>query len=300
MPARKRQIFVRGLPDPYWFSSVRDAFAFTMLQETPKAIAAIYVNDMARAKNWDQPEPGTWVEAHQAYFRDRQPPPRRHGRRRSDPVRLAAAAQDFADANGGRVVSFAEMPRDYVLARRLGKSAMQITRRRFIAITAAAGGLPLLPIASARADAAAARMVRNRARLRRDFADPSPGPGDRRSTDRREPRGGGASRTDHEPLSARQRAFAPQPRRDARRSALRSRARALRKSPLQRAERRRLRRDGAAAVGSLRQPFLAARRLARRPVGRRPSPRPSRGSATTRSKSIRRDCVSLGRAWASL
>ena len=29
---------------------------------------------------------------------------------------------------------------------------MTLTRRRFIAITAAAGGLPLLPIASARAD----------------------------------------------------------------------------------------------------------------------------------------------------
>ena len=25
-------------------------------------IPAVYVNDMARAKRWDQPEPGTWVE----------------------------------------------------------------------------------------------------------------------------------------------------------------------------------------------------------------------------------------------
>ncbi|MGO9357186.1 MAG: nitrous oxide reductase accessory protein NosL [Xanthobacteraceae bacterium] len=112
----KGQIFVRGLPDPYWFATVRDAFAFTMLPEAPKAISAIYVSDMARAKNWDQPEPGMWVEAHQAYFVI-------GSRRRSGmdseeaiPFSDAAAARAFADANGGRVVGFAEMPRDYILA----------------------------------------------------------------------------------------------------------------------------------------------------------------------------------------
>jgi copper chaperone NosL len=112
----KGQIFVRGLPDPYWFATVRDTFAFTMLQETPKAISAIYVSDMARAKNWDQPEPGMWVEAHQAYFVI-------GSRRRSGmdseeaiPFSDAAAARAFTDANGGRVVGFADMPRDYILA----------------------------------------------------------------------------------------------------------------------------------------------------------------------------------------
>ncbi len=111
----KGQIFVQGLPDPYWFATVRDAFGFTMLQETPKAISAIYVSDMARAKNWDQPEPGMWVEAHQAYFVI-------GSRRRSGmdtdeaiPFSDVAAARAFADANGGRIVGFSEMPRDYIL-----------------------------------------------------------------------------------------------------------------------------------------------------------------------------------------
>lgn len=115
-PGPKAQIFVRGLNDPYWFASVRDAFAFTMLQETPKAIAAIYVNDMARAKNWDQPEAGMWVEAHKAYFVIGS---RRRGGMGGDeaiPFGSGAAAQRFADDNGGRVVAFADMPRDYVLA----------------------------------------------------------------------------------------------------------------------------------------------------------------------------------------
>jgi copper chaperone NosL len=116
----KGQIFVRGLSAPYWFSSVRDAFAFTMLQETPKAILAFYVSDMARAKNWDQPEPGTWVEAHNAYFVIGS---RRRGGMGADeaiPFGVAAAAQAFAAANGGRVVRFAEMPKDYVLTTESG------------------------------------------------------------------------------------------------------------------------------------------------------------------------------------
>lgn len=111
----KGQIFVRDLPDPYWFATVRDAFAFLMLQEMPKAIVAIYVNDMARARNWDQPEPGTWVEAHQASYVIGSR--RRSGMHTDEAIPFgdAAAAGQFAEANGGRVVRFAEMPRDYIL-----------------------------------------------------------------------------------------------------------------------------------------------------------------------------------------
>jgi copper chaperone NosL len=112
----KAQIFVRGIPKPYWFASVRDAFAFTMLQETPKAIAAIYVNDMAKAKNWDQPEAGAWVEARKASYVI-------GGNRRSGmntqeaiPFGDPAAAREFAAGNGGRVVGFDDMPHSYILA----------------------------------------------------------------------------------------------------------------------------------------------------------------------------------------
>lgn len=111
----KAQIFIRGLHDPYWFATVRDAFAFTMLQEMPKAISAIYVSDMARAKNWDQPEPGIWVEARQAYFVIGSRRRSGMGTDEAIPFSLAAAARAFADANGGRVVRFADMPRDYIL-----------------------------------------------------------------------------------------------------------------------------------------------------------------------------------------
>jgi copper chaperone NosL len=111
----KAQIFVRGLPDPYWFASVRDAFAFTMLPEMPKTISAIYVSDMARAKNWDQPEPGMWVEAHQAYFVIGSRRRSGMGTDEAIPFSDAAMARRFADANGGWIVRFAEMPNDYIL-----------------------------------------------------------------------------------------------------------------------------------------------------------------------------------------
>lgn len=111
----KAQIFVRGLPDPYWFATVRDAFAFAMLPEMPKAISAIYVNDMARAKDWNQPEPGMWVEAHQATYVIGSRRRSGMGTDEAIPFGDDAAAHRFAEANGGRVVRFADMPRDYIL-----------------------------------------------------------------------------------------------------------------------------------------------------------------------------------------
>lgn len=118
----KAQMFVRGLPDPYWFATVRDAFAFALLPEMPKAITAIYVNDMARAKNWDQPEPGMWVEAHQAWFVIASR--RRSGMDTDEAIPFGddGAARRFAEANGGRVVRFADMPPDYVLTAQPGHS----------------------------------------------------------------------------------------------------------------------------------------------------------------------------------
>jgi copper chaperone NosL len=111
----KGQIFVRDLPDPYWFATVRDTFAFAMLPEMPKAITAIYVSDMARAKNWDQPEPGTWIEAHQAFYVIGSR--RRSGMNTDEAIPFGddRAARRFAEVNGGRLVRFADMPSDYIL-----------------------------------------------------------------------------------------------------------------------------------------------------------------------------------------
>ena len=63
----KGQIILKSGDEPLWFSSARDAIAFTMLPEEPKDISAIYVNDMGRA-NWDAPEPDTWIDARVAWY----------------------------------------------------------------------------------------------------------------------------------------------------------------------------------------------------------------------------------------
>ena len=171
----KAQIFVRDIPNPYWFASVRDAFAFTMLQETPKAIAAIYVNDMAQAKNWDQPEAGDLGRGAQGQLRHRQPPAQRHG----TPTRrfrsaIAAAARAFAAANGGRVVGFDEMPQRLHPRFDVGRAAMIVYAPPLPRHHRRRGGPAAAAHRAARRRAAAARLEGNGARLRRDPANPSP------------------------------------------------------------------------------------------------------------------------------
>ena len=114
----KAQIFVRDLADPFWFSSVRDAFSFLMLPETPKAVTAIYVNDMANAKDWAHP--GPWIDAHEAYYVIGSRKRSGMGANEAAPFATMAAAQKFVGDEGGRIVRFDAMPRDYVLGSNKG------------------------------------------------------------------------------------------------------------------------------------------------------------------------------------
>lgn len=114
-PGPKAQIFLQSGGKPRWFASVHDAFAYTMLLEEPKDVAAIYVNDMGVVKNWDRPEPGTWIDARKAIFVI-------EGRRRGGmdeneavPFSDPRAAAAFAGEYGGKVVNFAEVPSSYIL-----------------------------------------------------------------------------------------------------------------------------------------------------------------------------------------
>lgn len=112
----KGQIFLASRKDPVWFSSVHDTIAFTMLPEEPKDIVAIYVNDMGKAKDWDAPEPGTWIEAKEAWFVIESGRVGGMGGAELVPFGREAEAQTFAAKEGGRIVRFDQIPRDYVLA----------------------------------------------------------------------------------------------------------------------------------------------------------------------------------------
>lgn len=111
----KGQIILEQIPEPIWFSSARDALAFTMLPEEPKDIAAIYVSDMAKAPNWEQPGAENWVDARKAFFVIGSSVRGGMGSEETVPFSTEAAAEDFAEKNGGRVVRFDEVPQDYVL-----------------------------------------------------------------------------------------------------------------------------------------------------------------------------------------
>ena len=111
----KAQLFLRDSAEPIWFSSVRDAVAFTLLPDEPKAITAIYVNDMGRA-TWATPEPDTWIEAAGAHYVIHSDRRGGMGAREAVPFAARAAAEDFVAAHGGRIVAFTELPKDYILS----------------------------------------------------------------------------------------------------------------------------------------------------------------------------------------
>jgi copper chaperone NosL len=114
-PGPKGQIFVASLIEPVWFSSARDAIAFTMLPDEPKDIQAIYVSDMAKAPSWDKPGADNWVEARKALFVIESRIQGGMGGAEAVPFSERAAAEKFVAENGGKIVGFMEVPRDYVL-----------------------------------------------------------------------------------------------------------------------------------------------------------------------------------------
>ncbi|MBM6581836.1 nitrous oxide reductase accessory protein NosL [Microvirga sp. BT689] len=111
----KGQIVLASRKEPVWFSSARDAISFTMLPEEPKDIRAIYVSDMAKAPEWDKPGATNWVDARQASFVIGSRMKGGMGGDEAVPFSDKGAAEKFAAENGGRVVAFAEVPKDYVL-----------------------------------------------------------------------------------------------------------------------------------------------------------------------------------------
>ncbi len=115
-PGPKGQIFAASLIEPVWFSSVRDTIAFTMLPDEPKDIQAIYVSDMGKAASWDKPGADNWVEARKALFVIGSRLKGGMGGDEAVPFSNRAAAEKFVTENGGRIVTFDQVPRDYVLA----------------------------------------------------------------------------------------------------------------------------------------------------------------------------------------
>ena len=115
-PGPKGQIILDArIGEAVWFSSARDAIAFTMLPEEPKDFAAIYVSDMGKAASWEKPGETNWIDAKTAFYVIGSTLRGGMGAQEAVPFSTRDTASGFAAKNGGRVVSFDEVPRDYVL-----------------------------------------------------------------------------------------------------------------------------------------------------------------------------------------
>lgn len=115
-PGPKGQIILDAqVPEPIWFSSARDALAFTMLPEEPKDIAAIYVSDMSKAPSWEKPGESNWIDARKAFYVISSSVRGGMGAEEAVPFSTEEAARQFSVKNGGRVVAFSDVPQAYVL-----------------------------------------------------------------------------------------------------------------------------------------------------------------------------------------
>jgi copper chaperone NosL len=111
----KAQIILASRREPVWFSSARDAFSFTLLPEEAKDVSAIYVSDMGKAASWEAPGTTNWLDAKRALFVIGSRKKGGMGADETVPFSDRGAAETFAAENGGRVVTFADVPPDYVL-----------------------------------------------------------------------------------------------------------------------------------------------------------------------------------------
>lgn len=114
-PGPKGHIFVAGEGAPLWFSSVRDAFTYYFLDGATRKLLAFYVNDMAQG-TWEKPAPGSWIQAEQALFVVESRRQGGMGGQELVPFRERTAAERFQKEHGGRILPFAEVTREMVLA----------------------------------------------------------------------------------------------------------------------------------------------------------------------------------------
>lgn len=112
----KGQIILASQSTPVWFSSARDAFSYTMLDEEAKDVRAVYVSDMGKAPSWENPGVANWIEARRALFVIESRKQGGMGAPETIPFSDRADAERFVAENGGRIVAFAEVPQDYVLS----------------------------------------------------------------------------------------------------------------------------------------------------------------------------------------
>jgi len=107
----KGQVILADREQALWFVSVRATLVFTTLPGEPKNISAIYVTDMGRA-DWDNPQPGTWLDAHQAWYVVNSDRTGGMGAPEIVPFGTKEDAERFISRHGGAIVAFDAIDRE--------------------------------------------------------------------------------------------------------------------------------------------------------------------------------------------
>ncbi|MBK0326132.1 nitrous oxide reductase accessory protein NosL [Rhodobacteraceae bacterium F11138] len=114
----KAQAHLNGLPGaPLFFSQVRDVVAYLRMPEQSHEISAVWVNDMgAEGASWAAPGAQNWIDAETAVYVVGADVVGGMGAPELVPFADRGAAQGFAAANGGAVMTLDEIPDAAVLA----------------------------------------------------------------------------------------------------------------------------------------------------------------------------------------
>jgi copper chaperone NosL len=116
-PGPKAQVFLQGNVAPLFFSQVRDAIAYMRGPEQVAPILAVYVNDMGKAgATWGRPGDGNWIAADKAFYVLGSARAGGMGAPEAVPFSSRERAEDFVRAEGGRVLTLADITNDMVLA----------------------------------------------------------------------------------------------------------------------------------------------------------------------------------------
>lgn len=115
-PGPKAQVHLEGLPNPLFFSQVRDAIAYKRMPEQSYPIRAIYVSDMEKASSWEEPGVDNWAAAEDVFYVADSKARGGMGAPELVPFARRQAAEAFAAENGGSVLTLGEIPDHAVLA----------------------------------------------------------------------------------------------------------------------------------------------------------------------------------------
>ena len=107
----KGQILLKGMSEPLWFSSVRDALTYVEQDlASENELAGFWVNDMAQG-TWDSPAPGSWIDARTAWFVVDSKKLAAMGGSEAIPFKDRSVAEAFAKEQGGRITDYASARR---------------------------------------------------------------------------------------------------------------------------------------------------------------------------------------------